>query len=235
MVAIAQQAIPQAASDSALTKETQFFARRGGAMSVARFLKQRAVRIQAAGSYTLGNWYDPQGRPRSFACRTTRVSPFRMLLDAPVVGRIGDRLNSYFRDFGKFDGEISDTIHGGFLLELEMTRARRAKFAEKLVWLEKKQKDPTIRDARKHARFVPNSPHWGVSPGCFRTVLPSGSRNASSTRGSLSGGSSPRRGVRGVRGCTSRTRGRHGVPRSSTRSDGWAGAGEASRARVNAV
>lgn len=132
-------------------------------MSVARFLKQRAVRIQSVGSYTLGNWYDPQGRPRCFACRTTRVSPFRMLLDAPVVGRIGDRLTSYFRDFGKFDGEISDTIHGGFLLELAMTRAQRAKFAEKLVWLEKRQKDPTVRDSRKHARFVPNSPHTALT------------------------------------------------------------------------
>ncbi|WP_315721176.1 MULTISPECIES: PilZ domain-containing protein [unclassified Bradyrhizobium] len=128
-------------------------------MSVARFLKQRAVRIQTVGTYTLPNWYDPQGRLRSFACRTTRVSPFRALLDVPVVGKVGDRLTSYFRDFGKFEGEISDTVHGGFLLELEMTRAERAKLAEKLVWLEKKQKDPTLRDSRRDARFVPNSPH----------------------------------------------------------------------------
>ncbi|GLH77386.1 pilus assembly protein PilZ [Bradyrhizobium sp. SSBR45G] len=132
-------------------------------MSVARFLKQRAVRIQTAGSYTLPNWYDPEGKLRSFACRTTRVSPFRALLDVPVVGKIGDRLTSYFRDFGKFEGEISDTIHGGFLLELEMTRAERAKLAEKLVWLEKKQKDPTIRDSRRDARVVPNSPHSALT------------------------------------------------------------------------
>jgi hypothetical protein len=128
-------------------------------MSIARFLKQRAVRIQAVGSYTLPNWYDPEGKLRSFACRTTRVSPFRVLLDVPVVGRVGDRLTSYFREFGKFEGVISDTVHGGFLLELEMTRAERAKLAEKLVWLEKKQKDPTIRDSRKEARHVPTSPH----------------------------------------------------------------------------
>jgi len=95
-------------------------------MSIARFLKQRAVRIQAVGSYTLPNWYDPEGKLRSFACRTTRVSPFRVLLDVPVVGRVGDRLTSYFREFGKFEGVISDTVHGGFLLELEMTRAERA-------------------------------------------------------------------------------------------------------------
>ena len=128
-------------------------------MSVARFLKQRAVRIQTVGSYTLPNWYDPEGKLRSFACRTTRVSPFRALLDVPVVGKIGDRLTSYFREFGKFEGQISDTVHGGFLLELEMTRAERAKLAEKLVWLEKRQRYPTIRDARRDARYVPDSPH----------------------------------------------------------------------------
>jgi hypothetical protein len=132
-------------------------------MSVARFLKQRAVRIQAPGTYTLPSWYDPEGRLRSFACRTTRVSPFRMLLDVPVVGKVGDRLTSYFRDFGKFDGHISDTMPGGFLFELDMTRAQRAKFADKLVWLEKKQKDPNIRDARRDARFVPSTPHSALT------------------------------------------------------------------------
>ena len=76
-------------------------------MSVTRFLKQRAVSIQAPGTYTLPNWYDPEGRLRTFACRTTRVSPFRMLLDVPVVGKVGDRLTSYFREFGKFDGLIA--------------------------------------------------------------------------------------------------------------------------------
>lgn len=138
-------------------------------MSVARFLRQRAVRIQAPGTYTLPNWYDPEGRLRTFACRTTRVSPFRMLLDVPVVGRVGDRLTSYFREFGKFDGHISDTVHGGLLLELDMTRAERARLADKLVWLERKQKDPTIRDARKDARYVPNSPHSALTlaDGCI--------------------------------------------------------------------
>ena len=132
-------------------------------MSVTRFLRQRAVRIQAPGTYTLPNWYDPEGRLRTFACRTTRVSPFRMLLDVPVVGKVGDRLTSYFREFGKFDGHISDTVHGGILLELDMTRAERARLADMLVWLEKKHKDPNIRDARRVARYVPNSPHSALT------------------------------------------------------------------------
>jgi hypothetical protein len=128
-------------------------------ISVKNFLKQRAVNIIVGGNYTVPHWYDPQGRPRTFACRTTRVSPFRMLVEVPVVGKIGDRLSSYFPDFGKFDGCISDTVKGGFLLELEMKGSKREKFASKLTWLEQKQKNPRIADIRKDARVIPASPH----------------------------------------------------------------------------
>jgi PilZ domain-containing protein len=135
----------------------------GSAVPVQDFLNQRAVNVVVVGSYTLPNWYDPQGKLRTFACRTTRVSPFRMIVEVPVVGKVGDRLTSYFRDFGKFDCSISDTMEHSFLLELEMTRARREKLSDMLTWLEKKQKNPTILDARKHARFVPPNPHSSLT------------------------------------------------------------------------
>ena len=70
-------------------------------MSTDKFLKQRAVNIAVDGHYTLPNWYDPEGRLRTFACRTNRISPYRMIVDVPVVGKVGDYLTSYFRDFGK--------------------------------------------------------------------------------------------------------------------------------------
>jgi hypothetical protein len=107
----------------------------------------------------LSNWLDPEGRPRSFACRTSRVSPFRMIVEVPVVGRVGDRIATYFGDFGKLDGEISDTVSGSFLLELMLTRPMRQKMSDQLTWLEKKQKDPSIKDERRQARIVPASPH----------------------------------------------------------------------------
>ena len=132
-------------------------------MSVEKFLKQRAVIIAVSGNYTLPNWYDPQGKLRTFACRTTRVSPFRMMVDVPVVGKVGDRLSAYFRDFGNFEASISDTQVGLFLLELEMTRPMREKFASKLTWLEKKQKDSSVRDARMQARIIPASPHSALT------------------------------------------------------------------------
>jgi hypothetical protein len=142
-------------------------------VSVEKFLKQRAVNIAVGGNYTLANWYDRQGKPRTFACRTTRISPFRMIVDVPAVGKVGDAITSYFSDFGKLEGFISDTKTGAFLLELDMTRSMREKLANKLAWLEKKLKDPSIPDVRKDARIIPASPHStlvladGVTHRCF--------------------------------------------------------------------
>jgi len=128
-------------------------------VSTERFLKQRAVNLAVDGHYTLPNWYDPEGRLRTFACRTNRVSPYRMIVDVPVVGKVGDYLTSYFRDFGKLDGHISDTKPGCFLLELDVTYATRQRIAKKLTWLEQKQKDPEIIDLRKSARVIPATSH----------------------------------------------------------------------------
>lgn len=142
-------------------------------MSVEKFRKQRAVNIAVGGNYTLANWYDSQGKPRTFACRTTRISPFRMMVDVPVVGKIGDSITTYFSDFGKLEGYISDTRSSAFLLELEMTRSMRARLADKLTWLEKRLKNPGIPDGRKAARIIPASPHStlvladGTTHGCF--------------------------------------------------------------------
>ncbi|MET0968889.1 MAG: PilZ domain-containing protein [Tardiphaga sp.] len=128
-------------------------------MSVEKFLAQRAVNVVVSGNYTLSNWLDANGKPRQFACRTSRVSPFRMMVDVPVVGRVGDTITTYFGNFGKLEGLISDTAGRSFLLELEMTRSMRQKLSDQLTWLEKKQKDPTVKDERKQARIIPASPH----------------------------------------------------------------------------
>jgi hypothetical protein len=128
-------------------------------MSVEEFLRQRAVDVAVSGSYSLSRWYDCEGKLRSFACRTKRVSPFRMIVDVPVVGKVGERVTSYFQDFGEFQCTISATLKAGLLMELDMTRARRAWMSEKLTWLEKKQKDASVRELRRDARFVPQVSH----------------------------------------------------------------------------
>ena len=114
------------------------------------------------GHYSLANWYDHHGNRREFSCRTTRVSPFRMLVSVPVVGKVGERVVSYFGDFGKLEGWISDTVAGGFLLDLETDKAQREKLARKLSWLEKKLNDPSIIEARNNGRIIPQNPHSTV-------------------------------------------------------------------------
>jgi hypothetical protein len=142
-------------------------------VSVKEFLSQQAVNIAIDGRYTLANWFDSNGKPRTFACRTSRVSPFRMMVAVPVVGKVGDRIKSHFGDFGKLEGHISDTARGSFLLELAMTPAMREKFASKLTWLDNRQKNPGMRDGRQHARMIPSTAHStltfadGSTRGCF--------------------------------------------------------------------
>jgi len=143
-------------------------------VSLEAFLKQRAVNIAVNGSYSLQRrWYDAQGKLRSFACRTTRVSPFRMMVEVPVVGHVGERVTSYFREFGELEGVISDTKHGGFLVDVEMTAARRARLAEQLAWLERKFRDASVEDVREDARIIPPAAHSvliladGSVHGCF--------------------------------------------------------------------
>ena len=144
------------------------------AVSVETFLRQRAVNIAVNGSYSLERrWYDSAGKLRSFACRTTRVSPFRMLVEVPIVGRVGERVTSYFREFGEVEGVISEPMQGGFLVDMEMTPANRARLAEQLAWLERKLKDSSIQDARDDARMIPPASHSvliladGSVHGCF--------------------------------------------------------------------
>ncbi|HET6839959.1 MAG TPA: PilZ domain-containing protein [Bradyrhizobium sp.] len=124
-------------------------------MSVEKFLKESAVDIAVAGSYSLPNWYDSKGKPRSFTCWTSRVSPYRMMVKVPVIGKVGDRVTSHFSDLGKLEGLITETTSGGLLFELEMTDEMREKFASKLTFLEKKHKNPTFVDSRKDTRIVP--------------------------------------------------------------------------------
>ncbi len=96
-----------------------------------------------------------------------------MIVDVPVVGKVGERVTSYFQDFGEFECTISATLKMGFLMELDMTRALRAWMSEKPIWLEKKQKDASILELRRDARFVPQMAHTiltladGHSHPCF--------------------------------------------------------------------
>jgi hypothetical protein len=127
-------------------------------MSVTAFLEQNAFDLRLGGRYSLANRLDLSGNRREFACRTSRVSPHQMMISVPVVGAVGERVISYFGEFGKLDGRITDVVKGGFLLDLVVTRSRREQLASKLSWLDRQQKDAVV-DVREQERIVPENPH----------------------------------------------------------------------------
>jgi hypothetical protein len=78
----------------------------------------------------------------------------------PVLGPPGERVITYFGEFGCLDGRIADTVLGGFLLDLELPKQRRDKFASQLTWIAKRQNDNEVVDAREQRRIIPKKPHY---------------------------------------------------------------------------
>jgi PilZ domain-containing protein len=149
-------------------------------LSFNEFMQRHAVDLRTGGRYSLSNRRDMQGNRREFACRTTRISPFQMLVAAPVLGPQGERVISFFGELGKLDGWITDVVEGGFLVDIAVTRKERESLASKLSWLEKKQRDAVV-DLRRQQRLIPENPHTnlifadGITLSCFVIdVSPSG-------------------------------------------------------------
>jgi hypothetical protein len=126
-------------------------------MSFSDFMKQRAVDLQTIGRYSLASRRDMQGNRREFACRTSRISPFQMMIAAPVLGPPGERLISIFGDLGKLEGWITDSGKEGLLVEIAATKDVREKLASKLAWLERAQRN-AVMDARQQPRLIPENP-----------------------------------------------------------------------------
>jgi PilZ domain-containing protein len=141
-------------------------------MSFSEFMERRAVDLRMGGRYSLADRRDMQGNRREFACRTIRISPFQMLVAAPVLGASGDRVITFFGELGKLEGWIADVVEGGFLVDIVLQKNARERLASKLVWLEKKQ-NAAVADARQQQRRVPEDPHTnliladGATLSCF--------------------------------------------------------------------
>ena len=141
-------------------------------MSTRELFEWRSIDLRLGGRYSLANRHDPHGNRRQFACRTTRVSPYQIMISVPVIGAIGERVISYFGEFGKLDGWVSEHVEGGFLIDLAVPREKRQQLAGKISWLEKQRKE-TVHDARGEGRVIPENPHStlifadGSMLGCF--------------------------------------------------------------------
>ena len=70
------------------------------AVSTTELFQRHSIDLRLGGRYSLANKRDLKGNRREFACRTRRVSPFQMMISVPVIGTVGERVISYFGEFG---------------------------------------------------------------------------------------------------------------------------------------
>jgi hypothetical protein len=124
--------------------------------------------VRVPGRYRLANRWNGAGERREFACRAVGMSPQQVVLAAPVIGAIGERVIAHIEQFGKIEGPISRVMSGGFVMDIGKTAEERGKLAAKIRWLEGNT-NHDLPEGRKSKRIVPREP---VS----RILLADGSR-----------------------------------------------------------
>jgi PilZ domain len=130
----------------------------------------QSVRIIAIipGRYSLANRRNASGERPEFACRAVGMSPHELVLAAPEIGELGERVIAHIEGFARIEGTITRVMDGGFVVKIWASVEDRTKLATKMHWLEKNKNHDTP-EARKYRRIAPrNSPS--------RLVLGDGSR-----------------------------------------------------------
>jgi hypothetical protein len=98
--------------------------------------RRAEVRIDVciAARLSLANKRDANGNRRKFACRAINISQSAIALLAPIAGAIGERVITYFEEFGELNGAIIRVFDGGFVMKV------------------------TVSDRRIHKRIIPQEP-----------------------------------------------------------------------------
>lgn len=115
------------------------------------------VILNMGGRYMLASRRDSSGNRREYACRAVDMSTRALLLLAPVIGPVGERVIAYFAEFGTIDGKIVRTLERGFVMSIDGNDVLRDKIAVKLAWIED-HRTHDIPDVRGHRRIVPRRP-----------------------------------------------------------------------------
>jgi hypothetical protein len=115
------------------------------------------VDVCISGKFALANKRDAKGDRRKFACRATNISQSAIVLLTPIAGAIGERVIAYFDEFGELNGAISRIFVGGFVMRTVANNKDRAKFREKLLWLQASN-NLQMFDRRTYKRIIPEEP-----------------------------------------------------------------------------
>src|SRR5215475_12045115 len=109
------------------------------------------VRVNLLGRYMLTDRHE-------YPCQVTDMSQGGMMIAAPVIGQINERVIAYVDHVGR--------LENGFAMSIAATPRKRDKLAAQLTWLANRDLLGTIDD-RRHGRVPPRNPSG-------RLTLPSG-------------------------------------------------------------
>jgi hypothetical protein len=112
--------------------------------------RHRRVRVNLLGRYMLET-------RQEFPCQAVDMSPGGLLIKAPAIGHLGERVIVYLEQLGRVEGKITRILPGGFAMSIATTMRKRDKLASQLTWLANRSVLGLPED-RRHSRIVPRNP-----------------------------------------------------------------------------
>ena len=97
------------------------------------------------------------GSTNVYSCRSSSLSPFSVVIAAPVMGRLQERVVLRLDQLGTLTGSISQIVPGSFRAEIIATDEERLGIAAKINWLKRR----SLRQAdnkRAGQRMQPRDP-----------------------------------------------------------------------------
>ena len=103
------------------------------------------------GRYSLERASREDGSPRVFSCRTHRISPDKLIVEAPVCGEVGERVKAWIEHFELVSGRVSTMNDRYFGIDLQLTPKAREVFAHRIAWVRDHVEDkvPDLRSGKR--------------------------------------------------------------------------------------
>lgn len=89
-----------------------------------------------------------------YPCQTIEMSPGDMLLFAPTMAKIGEKVIVYLDEIGRFAGVTVRQAPTGFAIAMNLPAPKRDKLADQLTWFANRHVVGLPED-RRHERIVP--------------------------------------------------------------------------------
>ncbi|MEO8759097.1 MAG: PilZ domain-containing protein [Devosia sp.] len=120
----------------------------------AQLPRFQRVKVSVLGRYMLAD-------RREFPCQVLEMSPGDAVVIAPVSGNPGEKVIAYLDHIGRVEGTITESVEGGFVMDLVASPRKRDKMAAQLTWLANKD-ILNLPEDRRHERVVPDNRHSTV-------------------------------------------------------------------------